>query len=306
MKNTLLDTAKYNLLVCLGASASIASELSETTLHSGKHDLDICLENRDLIILKYMPIAKKQALKYYTTAGCKEIHKIDFEDVYQQAKIGLIIATDKFLAKGEFSVYQFTNYAKTWIKKYCLEYINVNKEELSTGVRAAFEKRTSNFKFHRLDVGFENNDGEMYNSVSASLSSDSFADTHMHIAELLTSRKAFIDTVLLSMPKDCATAIKMSFGLGCKQLTNKEIASIMLCRANHVEALIAEGIESIKEHAATASFNYNQNDDCGMSFAEFKQMKNEPVNLEDAMYAMSPESLTFTKLGLSPELAVMF
>lgn len=182
--------------------------------------------NRNDLIKSVLLLVVKVARSYWWSSGK---HSVPIDDVISAGNLGATIAADLYLKTvlpaGQQPA-KFSTYAYFWIKKYILDELNLSSQQLSTGIRAAYENRLAGKQFQSKDAMALGHDGEYESPINNDLVSDmktgqevlEIEDNHKRNFPIL--QRAF--SVLTTQEREILMSV---FGLGDRDImSQKEVA----------------------------------------------------------------------------------
>lgn len=128
--------------------------------------------NRNELVKSVMLMVLKMARSYWWATGKRTV---PLDDVIQAGNLGATIAADNYLKSaipaGKREA-KFSTYAWPWIKRYILDELNITSQQLTTGVRGAYENRLKGIQFSSKDDTALGKDGEYESPINNDLRSD--------------------------------------------------------------------------------------------------------------------------------------
>lgn len=203
--------------------------------------------NRESLIKSCLLLVVKIARSYWYASGKRNV---PLDDVIQAGNLGLSIAAKNYIegvVPAGVREAKFSTYAYPWIKKYVLDELNLTSQQLSTGIRGAYERALEGKIFQSKDDTIIGKDNESISPVNNDLRSD--MQTGQEILEIEDNHKR--NTKILQRALDQLTqneriVLTHVYGLGdADLLSHKEIAAKLGCSTSGVHAMLKRAIHKI-------------------------------------------------------------
>lgn len=197
-------------------------------------------ENREALIKSCLRLVISVARSLWFASGKRSV---PLDDVIQAGNLGLSIAAKNYvegiLPTGVREA-KFSTYAYPWIKKYVLDELNLTSQQLSTGIRGAYERALEGKQFTSKDDTTLDKDGDAWSPVQNDLRSD--FKTGQEVLEIEDAHKRntkILQRAFEQLTQNEKLVLTHVYGLGdADLLTHAELAKKFNCSTSGIHTII--------------------------------------------------------------------
>ena len=207
----------------------------------------------DELVNKNIRLALKEANYYFENTGAKRKGKCELDDVVQAANMGLVIAATKYIETkdGEYSDYSFAPFAKRWIKKYTLDFINYGCNPIKFTNDDAHTVQPT-LRLYSIDATFSSGSDELQSPILNELRTELEPDTLREIKSNIEIRERLLTKLLSILEQDELRVINALFGLDSDNgecMTIPEANKALKLTKFRIEELHSSAIQKLRDGA---------------------------------------------------------
>jgi len=199
-------------------------------------------------------LALKQARHYFEVTGARRLGKCTLDDLVQEAIVGLTKASHKYIETkdGEYAEYGFGHYAKLYINKYVMEFINHDCNPVKITSAEAHQGVLNDKKFYSLNATFDNGKDSMQSPIFNELTEDLTQDQIFELKNKIEIRDEINEKLFKNLNDEEKSIIFMFFGFNEDQsLTVPAIAKRLKRPKKYVISIYEDAVEKIKDSEVT-------------------------------------------------------